>query len=157
MSLVERTASQTLAHHGSDPWKVAGALGVGVFRDRLPVPHREIYFSLDTGQSGIIVAADAGRREAQELIAHGLAHHLLHAGNRISDLNGAIWSGRNEREAEDFAACLLVPEQQLRWELDVLDQPSMEEVADKFGVSEGLLRRRLSLLRRRVSARLDVT
>jgi Zn-dependent peptidase ImmA (M78 family) len=148
-SLAKRFATKTAELHGSDPLRVAAALGVPIYRDRLSGPCREVYFSLDDGREGIIVAADASLQEARELVAHGLAHHLLHCGHRLGNQRRqAIWSGRHEREADDFAAYLLVPDARLLHHIRVIDQPPIDELALDLGVSQGLLRHRLRLARR---------
>jgi hypothetical protein len=149
VSLARRFAFHVKSKYGSDPWEVSVGLGLRVSRDRLSGPCREIYFSLSTGEAGIIVAADARAQEAGELLAHGIAHHLLHTGHRLEGCRRQpIWTGRHEREADDFAAYLLVPESRLVARLSWIDTPALSEVASEFGVSDELMRRRLFLLGR---------
>ena len=50
-------------------------------------------------------------RHRRVLVAHCLGHHFMHAGNQAW-LRGfdSIWSAKQEHQAEEFAAFLLVPE-----------------------------------------------
>lgn len=97
------------------------------------------------GSVGIVVDSRGGPEAVDERIAHGLGHHLLHAGNRLEDRAGAVWSGTHEREADDFAACLLVPIGELRSQLAPLDAPNVWELTSHFQVTEKMIRRRLEL------------
>jgi len=86
------------------------------------------------------LAQDADERERRHLIAHALAHHLLHCGNQLS-FHG--WQRTNrlkqELEAEECAAHILMPQE----ELQKVDSMLVWEIADHFGVPEELARRRL--------------
>lgn len=78
-------------------------------------------------------------RERRYLSAHGLAHHLLHCGNQLFflDWDRAI-TWKQEREADDCAAHILIPEE----ELLKLGTAPVWELADYFGVPD-----RLAMLR----------
>lgn len=129
-----------------------------VFHDRrLPSVCREVYFDRVDGRPGIILAADADEQEARELLAHGIAHHLLHTGNRVSGCGTRLWSARHEREADDFAAHLLVPEARLLDELRAIDVRPVADIAAVLDVSEALLKRRLQLLGEQQTRILTVT
>lgn len=147
MTLAREFADRTARNHGRDPWKVARRLRLKVRRMALPSPHRELYAQRHgpAPAAGLAIARDASPIEARELVAHGLAHHLLHVGDRVSGRSQAVWSGRHEREADDFAALLLVPANRL----DRLTADSMRgqaaELAEQCDVSERLARRRLRL------------
>lgn len=146
MSRPQRVAEQTADRHGRDPWAVAESLGIPVYRMRLPSRYREVYF--DTGAvRAIVICPDASVVETRELLAHGLAHHLLHAGNRLG-AGPAGWFHANEREADDFAATLLVPTDRLRAAISSVDAPCLWDLALQFQVSEHMIRRRLRLLGR---------
>jgi len=147
MSLARRLADRTARNHGRDPWKVAARLGLRVRRVGLPGAHREMYVQRhgDDAASGLAIAKDADQTEARELLAHGIAHHLMHVGDRVSGRSRAIWSGRHEREAEDFAAYLLVPEHRFRQLVSDTARAQAAELAEGCQVTERLARRRLSL------------
>ena len=79
--------------------------------------------------------------ERRRLIAHALAHHLLHSGNQLS-FHGwqKISLRKQEREAEDCAAHILMPEE----ELAKLGNVAVWEIAEYFGVPEELARQRIT-------------
>lgn len=145
-SLAARRATRIADRHGRDPWKVAKALRLPVYRLRLPRPHRELYVELRGHVAGLVIAADAGEREARELLAHGLAHHLLHVGDRVTGRSRALWSGAHEAQADDFAAYLLVSDEDLAGLVNVDDEGALRaELVERCGVSPKLARRRLRL------------
>lgn len=98
-------------------------------------------------------------------IAHELGHYLLHEGEviHLDEERGAFTTinyrsaesaktnNDNEKEANLFAAELLMPEQLLRKELanksyDLLEEDGLKVLAKKFGVSSMALTFRLSAL-----------
>jgi hypothetical protein len=145
MTLARELAEKVARNHGRDPWKVADRLGLRVRRVALPGQVRELYAQRKGRGAGLAIARDAGPMEARELLAHGIAHHLLHVGDRVTGRSPAVWSGRHEREAEDFAACLLVPERRLAQLVGETAAVQVAELADTCDVSPRLARRRLRL------------
>jgi Zn-dependent peptidase ImmA (M78 family) len=139
-------AEQAAAQFGSDAWAAAEGLGVPVTRGKLPAPYKEIYFNVPGRGPGVIVAPDVEEPETSAYVAHGLGHHLLHAGNRVAAGGLRIWTGCHEKEADDFAACFLVPEARLRQQLSAMDLPPLPALAEDLGVPTRLLERRLELL-----------
>ena len=90
----------------------------------------------------------------RHLIAHGLAHHLFHRNTRVNyflderDNRFNYWKHRRqEKEAEVFAAYLLIPEEKLNELLKqdwVQNSPDpIPELAEEFQVSENSMRKRL--------------
>ncbi len=78
--------------------------------------------------------------EARYLMAHALGHHLLHCGNQLWFREWQQASTRRqEREADEFAAHILIPEGDLA-RVGTLDT---WEIAERFGVPEELARRRV--------------
>jgi len=87
------------------------------------------------------IAHGLDSRERRHLIAHALAHHLLHCGNQLSFHQR--WQGepaRQEREAEAFAAYILMPPKEL---VGVITM-SVWELADYFDVPEELASQRIN-------------
>ena len=87
----------------------------------------------------VLIPRDLTAAERRTRIAHALGHHFLHVGNQLW-LRGLdrLWNGKLERQAEEFAAYLTIP---------VSDEPyllgsSVGDVATKYRVTEGLVRRR---------------
>lgn len=147
MTLAARLAARTARNHGRDPWKVAARLGLRVKRVDLPGAHKELYAQRGgaQGNAALAISKGAGDSETRELLAHGLAHHLMHAGDRVSGQSRAVWSGRHEREADDFAALLLIPDHALQALADGSAQCQVAELSESCDVSEALARRRLRL------------
>jgi hypothetical protein len=87
------------------------------------------------------LAENIDDKEQRHLIAHALAHHLLHSGNQLSFHQ---WQRTNllkqEREAEECAAHILMPEA----ELERLGVMPVWEIAEYFGVLEGIVEQRLT-------------
>lgn len=80
-------------------------------------------------------------RECRYLIAHALAHNLMHCGNQLSFRDWQTSTRhRQENEADCFAAHLLMPED----ELDKVAHMPMWEIAGYFDVPEELVRQRMS-------------
>jgi hypothetical protein len=86
------------------------------------------------------VAHDLETKEKRYLIAHALAHHLLHCGNQLSFLQWQpIPVQKQEREADECAARILIP----ATDLDKVINLSPWELADYFDVPEELVHHRL--------------
>jgi len=69
--------------------------------------------------------------ERRYLIAHPLAHHLMHAGNQLSFYGQQMGvRGREERDADICAAHILIPEE----ELERLGYMEVWEIAEHFNV-----------------------
>jgi len=87
------------------------------------------------------LAQGLNQAERRHLIAHGLAHHLLHSGNQLS-FHGwqKIGLRKQEREAEECAAHILMPEE----ELAKLGNMLVWEIAECFGVPEELAGQRVT-------------
>lgn len=82
------------------------------------------------------IAAGLGQQERRYLTAHALGHHLLHCGNQLW-FRGSHKATvlKQEREADEFAAHVLMPEA----ELDKLGDLVTWDMADCFGVPEELV------------------
>ncbi|RLC93699.1 MAG: hypothetical protein DRI40_08435 [Chloroflexi bacterium] len=87
------------------------------------------------------LAQNLSRPEQRYLLAHALAHHLLHVGNQLSFHHQQFGMvGREEREAEVCAAHILMPGE----ELTKVIAMSLWDLADYFGVPEELAYHRIS-------------
>lgn len=85
------------------------------------------------------VAKGLDYKEKRHLIAHALAHHLLHCGNQLSFYHRKM-KDRQEKEAEACAAHILVPEK----ELAKVINHSFWELAEYFEVPEDLAYQRIN-------------
>lgn len=87
------------------------------------------------------IAQGLGSRERRHLIAHALAHHLLHCGNQLSfHQHRQGEPARQEREAEVCAAHILMPAPELARVITL----SVWELADYFDVPEELAYQRVN-------------
>ena len=109
------------------PWK-------GNFQDLYVYPH-------------IFVPRGLSAAELRSRVAHCLDHHFLHPGNQIwmRGLDRA-WSWKMEYQAEEFAAWLLVPEDQS----DEVKWMSIAEVATRYQVDDRLAEARIRMVERAI-------
>ena len=107
--LGRRKAAEAIREHGSnDLHEVIRAEGLSVARlDFGRARFREFFVN------GVIFLPLETESEAEERsnLAHALGHHFLHVGNQIWMRGfGSMWSWKQERQAEEFAAWFLIPE-----------------------------------------------
>ena len=87
------------------------------------------------------IAQGLGPRERRHLIAHALAHHLLHCGNQLSfHQRHQGEPARQEQEAEACAAHILMPESELVKVISL----SVWDMATHFDVPEELAYQRIN-------------
>lgn len=148
MTYVERAAKSVVTRYGRDPWAVADAIGLAVYEMPLPGKYRELYIGgkRQGGGRAIVLAPNLTAADARALLAHGLGHHFLHTGNRLHPGARRVGFIRSERQADDFAAYLLVPPLELTRRLSEIDAPDAYELADHFTVPLEVVARRVSLL-----------
>ncbi len=143
MNRAVQAAERLALRYGRDPWEVANALDVLVLAERLPRSVSELYLAAPDNVHAILLDKALSTVKSRELLAHGLAHHILHVGNYFTTRPTLC---AHEREADDFAAALLVDGVALAKHLRELDPPSDAELAWDFEVSIPTVRRRLRLL-----------
>ena len=104
----KETASRTIQRLGTpDPEVIAGREGLPVATIDLGATRfRELFVP-----PVIFIPVDFTPVERRSLLAHALGHHYLHDCNQVW-LRGfdRIWNWKQERQAEEFAAWLLIPE-----------------------------------------------
>jgi Zn-dependent peptidase ImmA (M78 family) len=131
---------------GDDPERIAHALRLLVLEEKLAGRLREIYFG-----DAIVLRRDLPKPVKRELIAHAVGHHVMHAGNHLMlDDHTYSFGNYHERQANVFAAWLLVPEEQLHMKLET-GRP-LPDLAHDFEVTDELMLFRLQL---REAARYD--
>lgn len=87
------------------------------------------------------IADGLSRKERRYLIAHALAHHLMHCGNQLSFRDWQKSSHRRqENDADCCAAHILMPEE----EMSKLGQIPTWEIAEYFEVPEELVIKRMA-------------
>lgn len=133
-------AEETYRKYGTtNPAIIARTLGLRVLEEDLKGRLREVYFG-----DSIVIRRDLSPVEKREMLAHALGHHLMHAGNHFA-MQKRVYSFGNyhEKQADVFAACLLVPEDRLEDQLR--KKLPIHELAEHFRVTENLIRLRLAI------------
>ena len=139
-------ADETIRKHGSnDLCEVIRREGLSIARlDFGEARFREFYVN------GVIFLPLETESEAEERssLAHALGHHFLHNGNQVW-MRGmdSVWSWKQERQAEEFAAWFLIPES----EDACLEGLSTAEICDAFNVDARIAEVRAGEWRRRAS------
>jgi Zn-dependent peptidase ImmA (M78 family) len=146
-------ANEIREKYGIDDLELlASNLGAEVVEIPLGKIIKEVYIK-DEGV--IVIDPSLHPYKKRHLIAHGLAHHLFHRNARVNyflderDDRFNYWrQRRQEKEAEVFAAYLLIPEDKLSEKLKeewVKESPDpVPELAEEFQVSENFMRKRLN-------------
>lgn len=139
MKRVIDKANQLNEVFGTDLDRITDSLDLSVMYEDMAGRMKEFYF-----RGAIVVRSDLSVREKRELIAHALGHHLFHAGNHLA-MQKRIYSFGNyhEKQANVFAACLLIPLTQLLRLIS--DRSRIDEIADYFQVREQVVRLRLKV------------
>lgn len=132
MKIALTKAREVFLEYGNDLDKVLVALDIRVIDEPLAGRLRELYFG-----DFIVLKVGLSEPERRELTAHALGHHFLHAGNHFAISNGAYsWDKYHERQAEVFAAYLLIPE---------IKSDEVVNLAKEFKVTEKFASFRLKL------------
>ena len=112
----------------NDPEKILIKLGVDVLDVPLAGRVKELYF-----KDHVVLKEGLEKEERRQLLAHALCHHLLHAGNHlILKTRKYSFGNYHEKQADVFAAFLLMPEAKLEKLID--DDLTIYDIAEKFDV-----------------------
>ena len=154
MNWIIQKAKEILSKYGSEELEIlASKLGAEVYEILEARNIKEVYFP---DLKAIVIKPNLHPYERNYLIAHALGHHLfhrvgpnrdyfsLHQEGAFSSLElGSSEIRRKEREADLFAAYLLIPEERLKALLQEEANYTAAELAEEFQVPEGLMRKRL--------------
>ncbi len=139
MNRAREKAEQVYLVYGNDLDKLLTKLDIDVLEVPLKGRMKEIFFG-----DHIVVRDDLSPAEKRELIAHALGHHFMHAGSHYAAAKKVYtFSNYHEKQANIFAAYLLIPEEKLKTKL-YPDMPVME-VAEGFQVTNEFAEFRLRL------------
>jgi Zn-dependent peptidase ImmA (M78 family) len=164
MRRIIEKANEIREKYGLDDLEfVAAKLGAKVIEFPLGRIIKEAYFK-DLGV--IVIDPNLHPYKKRHLIAHGLAHHLFHRERKVNyfldqtkNFLKTVDVRRQEKEAEVFAAYLLIPEDKLNAILKeewVKDSPDpIPELAEEFQVSPNFMRKTLELKRKGIKYFLD--
>ena len=132
-------AKETYNKYGNDLEFIIGELELFVIEEPLKGRLKEVYFG-----DSIVIRKDLERIEKRELIAHAIGHHLMHAGNHLSQQKRVYSFGNyHEHQANVFAAFLLIPE--VLFEKHVKNKSKVYEIAGAFDIPENLAVLRIKL------------
>jgi Zn-dependent peptidase ImmA (M78 family) len=152
MKWIIEKANEIREKYGLDDLEfVASKLGVKIVEEPLGRIIKECYIK---DLNVIIIDPNLHPYKKRHLIAHGLAHHLFHKNSQVNyfikdgeDFLKTVKLRKQEREAEIFAAYLLIPEEKLNEILKqdwVKESPDpIPELAEEFQVSESFMRKRM--------------
>ena len=118
MNGIEKLAHKITARFGSNsPFCLCDCMGIYVHRLDLPKQVRGFCFRTETNQPVIVLQETLSKTESGYCCAHELGHLLLHPelnAQVIADLT-YLCGPRYEREADLFAACLLIDPNLNEW------------------------------------------
>ena len=129
MNIARKKAEEIYKKYGNDLDEIVSREEIEVLEVSLKGRFKEIY-------SGdyIVIRNDLPEEEKRELIAHALGHHFLHAGNHLVFAQYTYsMDNYQERQANVFAACLLIPDMELK--LKLYDDIARNELANIFQVT----------------------
>lgn len=144
-----------------DPIKLSNELGIKVYNAKFSEDNISGLVAKRDNNIVILVSQGDSPVRKRFTIAHELGHHLLHMQNtnkeefidkdvdmyRSEETEGVAWSNSNreEVEANNFAAALLMPRDLVKQAVDVFGA-DLSELARHFNVSEEAIGIRLSKL-----------
>jgi Zn-dependent peptidase ImmA (M78 family) len=139
MNTAKRKAVEIIEKHGNNLQDILSTEGIQVIEVPLAGRLKELYFG-----DVIILKNTLSEAEKKELTAHALGHHFLHAGNHLAASSGSYsWDKLQERQAEVFAAYLLVPKLRLTTRNF---QTAVLNLVDEYSITEKFAGFRLKLL-----------
>jgi len=134
-----------------DVYALAKTYGLDIVQQPFPQKYQHIsgFISVSNGTPKLFINDNDSQNRKNFTIGHELGHWLLHKDNLLNDPNlavlfriplGKLNQDPLEREANTFAANLLVPKSMLD---TYRDDKSKRELAQMFGVSEEVIGYRL--------------
>ena len=139
MRIALKKAKEIYVKYGNNLSFICREFGLNIIEGDLEGRLKEVYFG-----DSIFVKKSLKKAEKQELIAHAIGHHLMHAGNHLSQQKKIYSFGNyHERQANAFAAYLLISEEKLEGKL--FDGVRADELAEYFEVTEKLMAYRLKI------------
>ncbi len=136
MNGIERLAHRITKRFGDgSPFFLCDCMGIQVRRLDLPKRVRGFCFRTESGKPIIVLQETLSEMEDCYCCAHELGHLLLHPGLNaqvIADLT-YLYAPRYEREADFFAACLLIDPNFDEWSL-TYNPLTQEQIAELSGL-----------------------
>lgn len=139
MNRARRKAEEVFKEYGNDLPALLQRLDIEVLEVPMNGRLKEIFFG-----DHIVLKNDLSDQEKRELTAHALGHHFLHSGSHYAASRKIYtFSNYHEKQANIFAAFLMIPET----ELERLIYPDLKasEIAESFEVTPEFATFRLEL------------
>ncbi|MEG2769549.1 MAG: ImmA/IrrE family metallo-endopeptidase [Oscillospiraceae bacterium] len=130
----------------NDPYEICSRLDILVTTLRLVNVRGFYHFANNT--HFIYLSDELADHEKRFVLAHELCHTLLHSNDNALYLEHSTFLVTNklENEANEFAVCLLFPDDDTLGELD--DGLTISQLSAKLGISPAALAYRLSLMKK---------
>ena len=140
MSLAQTKSVQIISNYNSnDPYRIANFEHIDILEQTLSGRLTELYFG-----DYIILNKKLSDCQKKHYLAHALGHHFLHAGNYLFFSENRTFSNdKEESQAEEFAAYLLIPDS----ELIPIIHFDLHELVDHFQLEPEFIQFRLSLIK----------
>ncbi|MFZ5391661.1 MAG: ImmA/IrrE family metallo-endopeptidase [Patescibacteria group bacterium] len=137
-TLVQEKSTQIIARYKTNnPFIIAEYEKIEVIEHPLSGRLKELYFG-----DYIILNNLLSHTKKRRYLAHALGHHFLHTGNQLFFAKNRYHQNiKEEAQAEEFAAYLLIPKQELTPILHL----NIEELAEHFQVPPQFINKRLLL------------
>lgn len=131
----ELARSLVLRYGTSSPFELCDYLSVCVCRCELPESMGGVSFQKQTKGSVVLLNRDLGAVEQRYCCAHELGHVLLHPGLNAQTMvdHTNLCIPKFEREADFFAACLLIEPSLEEWN-ESYDPLTVEQIACLTGL-----------------------
>jgi Zn-dependent peptidase ImmA (M78 family) len=139
MNVALRKAKEVSKKYGSDPFKICEEIGIEVLEVEMEGEVKEIFWG-----DAITLRKDLKEELKREYVAHAIGHHFLHAGSHYHFSKSSYsYSNYQEKQANIFAAYLLIPDEEL--EKEVQKEADIFHLSEKFNVTPQFVKFRLSL------------
>ena len=127
-------------YHTNDPFELCKEMGYAVYR--VPLTGVRGFYQYALRKHIIYLSDELGERQERFVCAHELGHSLLHRKTHTLDMDACTYLKTSfyEKEADHFAACLLLPDDE---RLEEFEGWSAGQLASYFGLSEELVVYRL--------------
>ncbi|MBU0648103.1 ImmA/IrrE family metallo-endopeptidase [Patescibacteria group bacterium] len=137
-SLAQQKANEVIKLFiSNDPYTIAAGENIEVFEQPMSGRLKELYFG-----DYIVLNQTMTHNNKRHYLAHALGHHYMHTGNYLFFTQMRyLQNTKEEVQAEEFAAHLLIPNNKLRQTTNL----NIAELADHFQVSPHFVKYRLEL------------
>lgn len=139
MNRARRKAEEVAKEYGNDLPAILARLDIEVLEVAMKGRLKEIFFG-----DHIVLRRDLSVQEKRGLTAHALGHHFMHAGSHYASSRKIYsFSNYHEKQANVFAAYLIIPEDEL--EKAIYPDVPVADITEAFEVTPEFAAFRLEL------------